>query len=419
LGVLRTHHLTGAQQKCRTVRPQLEMAHRNILALAAALAFLGCDGPQTPVGEAVSRDSAGVTIVVNADVADLPVREVPESPTFRVGWAPDDPPLERISSGLLLPDGRAAFLDGQAALLYLVDSTGTVEPLGRRGEGPGEFEGPASVFPLPDGTLAVWDGSLNRLSRFTGDGEFLDSELISEGGLLSVEPRGVVGGHSLGLVPTSISFLPGQTESRWYGGPLVLRDLETLEPDSIGQVNLVLVEMEDGRPIANPFSYFGSGGVFDGGFVWGTNDRPEIRWIGPDGSPDVIARWTQQRAELDDQVWAQYAEIARSQNASAFRPTPDDAFEETLRTQRSAAPDQLPYFRQIHSTTDGTVWVSEYGLSPQYASRFLVVAADGRTSHWVTFPRPIRLLDVSSERVVGIEVDDYEVQSVVVYPIAQ
>jgi len=417
--VLRTHYLTDAQQKCRSVRPQLEMAHRKLLVLLASGAFLGCDGSGAPVEDVVSRDSAGVTIVVNADVAELPVREVPESPTFRVGWAPEDPPLESISSGLLLPDGSAAFLDGQGALLYLVDSTGTVERFGRRGEGPGEFARPASVFPLSDATLAVWDGGLNRLSRFTEDGEFLKSDLISEGGLLSVEPRGVVGGHSLGLVPTSISFLAGQTESRWYGGPLVLRDLETLEPDSIGQVNLVLVEMEDGRPIANPFSYFGSGGVFDGGFVWGTNDRPEIRWIGPDGSPDVVAHWTQQRLELDDQVWGQYADIARSQNASAFQPTPDDAFEETLRRQRSAAPAQLPYFRQIHPTRDGVVWVSEYGLSPQYASRFLVISPEGRTSHWVTFPRPIRLLDVSSERVLGIEMDDYEVQSVVMYPIAQ
>jgi|GEM_PF-5952010 len=383
------------------------------------MAFLGCDGSGAPVENVVSRDSAGVTIAENADVAELPIREVPESPTFRVGWAPEDPPLESISSGLLLPDGSAAFLDGQGALLYLVDSTGTVEPFGRRGEGPGEFARPASVFPLPDATLAVWDGGLNRLSRFTEDGAFLDSDLISEGGLLSVEPRGVVAGHSLGLVPTSISFLAGQTESRWYGGPLVLRDLETLEPDSIGQVNLVLVEMEDGRPIANPFSYFGSGGVFDGGFVWGTNDRPEIRWIGPDGAVDVIARWTQERVDLDDQVWAQYTELARSQNASAFRPSPDDEFAETLQTQRSAAPGQLPYFRQIYATRDGAAWLGEYGLSPQFASRFLVITPDGRASHWVTFPRPIRLLDVSAGRVLGIEVDDYEVQSVVMYSIAQ
>ncbi len=388
---------------------------RRALLLAATATLVGCEPSPPSTPSTATRDSAGVAIVENPDVAGLPVHAVPESPAFRIGWAPDDPPLEWISSGVLLPDGGAAFTDAQAARVYLVDAAGEVEAFGRRGEGPGEFDGPASILLMPDGSLGVWDGGLSRFSRFTVRGEFLDSDPVPAGGLLSFDPRGIVGGHALGWVPTSISFLPGQGESGWFGGPLVLRDLETLEADSVGEAPLVLVEMEGGRPNANPFSYFGSGDVYDGGFVWGTNDDPQLRWIGVDGTVERVARWVQEPVVVDDRVRQRYTELTRAQNASHPRPLPDDVVEKGIRDALSVAPSELPYFRLVHATRDGAVWVGAYELSTRYASRFLVIDSSGRTLRRVSFPRPIRLLDVSADRVIGVEVDEFEIQSVAIY----
>jgi len=76
------------------------------------------------------------------------------------------------------PDGSLFLLDFRARQIHVTDSTGRLlQTIGRPGQGPGEFERPASVY-LSGGTLTVVDPGNGRLQDFTLDGEPSDSRTI-------------------------------------------------------------------------------------------------------------------------------------------------------------------------------------------------------------------------------------------------
>lgn len=96
------------------------------------------------------------------------------SPEYSVS-AGDDPSfqLHRVSSGVLLDDGRALIANAGSVNLVLLSPAGApLKVVGRSGEGPGEFGRISHVFMSAD-TLAVWDSQLRRISFFTSRGDFV------------------------------------------------------------------------------------------------------------------------------------------------------------------------------------------------------------------------------------------------------
>ncbi|MCK4772333.1 MAG: 6-bladed beta-propeller [Candidatus Latescibacteria bacterium] len=73
-------------------------------------------------------------------------------------------------------DGTRYVLEGKDARILRFDAVGAfLGSFGRQGAGPGEFASPTDLTILPDNDLLVADSGNRRLSRFTQDGEFLDS----------------------------------------------------------------------------------------------------------------------------------------------------------------------------------------------------------------------------------------------------
>jgi hypothetical protein len=85
-------------------------------------------------------------------------------------------PFSRIAGLRELADGRVVIADQLERHLSILDfAAGTMHEIGRRGAGPGEYETPGALLPLPgDHTLLVDMGNM-RLTRITPDGE-LDKE---------------------------------------------------------------------------------------------------------------------------------------------------------------------------------------------------------------------------------------------------
>lgn len=207
----------------------------------------------------------------------------------------------------------------------------------------------------------------------------------------------------------------GEGEESWIDGPLLVSGPDGSTRDTILEVPYVRLELEDGLPSADPFTRFGSGGVHEGGFVWATNDRSEIRWIDANGVTTQIARWDQAAVEVDDELWWRYeASTPERRGSDPDEPT-SEQIAERFRDQRAAAPDELPYFRFVEVAASGETWLSEYTFGGGFPRRFLVVSPEGRTEHWLEFENPIRVLDVAEGRVLGIETDALDVQAVVVY----
>ena len=93
-------------------------------------------------------------------------------------------PLARSAKGFThvydvaeLADGRVLLTDSRERSLALVDLTrGVVVRLGRRGEGPREYQSVFSILPRSDGSFAVYDSNLQRLTVVSAAGELVGSE---------------------------------------------------------------------------------------------------------------------------------------------------------------------------------------------------------------------------------------------------
>ena len=143
------------------------MLHRPMVAFTA-VAFGACTG--APPVDTIVRDSAGVAIVTNVgNPALLPWT----LDTVRVFGGDDTGPATfyQVWQGLVDVDtaGRIFVLDPNESRVTAFDSTGRhLSSMGRKGEGPGEYEWPISVSATDDGQAYVHDG-FRKLVRLAPD----------------------------------------------------------------------------------------------------------------------------------------------------------------------------------------------------------------------------------------------------------
>src|SRR3954466_7221182 len=83
-----------------------------------------------------------------------------QPPTIRLGKPDAVHPAEwtDVVSVRELRDGRLIVLDARERVVKLVDmKTGSAIPIGRRGNGPGEYQLPLELIPLPGDTSVIYD----------------------------------------------------------------------------------------------------------------------------------------------------------------------------------------------------------------------------------------------------------------------
>jgi hypothetical protein len=77
------------------------------------------------------------------------------------------------------PNGRAYVIDPVDLVIRALDEDGRVVlSFGGQGEGPGEFQDAWQIAITPGGRIYVYDRTLNRLQRFTLEGQFVESMLL-------------------------------------------------------------------------------------------------------------------------------------------------------------------------------------------------------------------------------------------------
>ena len=157
------------------------MYRRHTVAPLAGLSILAiaCQADDSPAGGSaafVVEDSAGIEIVESSAPAwDGDGWTVATEPSVSIGRTSGD---ERylfgsVRGAIVLPGGRIAVLDQQAALVRVYSPEGEhLEDWGGRGEGPGEFNFPVSLFPYRGDSILVRDLISMGLSVFDDRGRF-------------------------------------------------------------------------------------------------------------------------------------------------------------------------------------------------------------------------------------------------------
>ncbi len=380
------------------------------------------DAPPTASAAPTVRDSAGVRIVENGDVEGkaAPFVLAPE-PAVRVGWGEDAYHFQFISAGALLADGSAVVVDGRSREMVRFAGDGDrVRVLAGPGKGPGEIGGPRALVALPGDTLLLDDYANRRLSFFHGDtlvrelgmGQGAPNSILL--GVRGVTPRGDVLLATSGYAPDRLSSADGP----WFQGALVRLSAGAGYADTVATFDFVRVP--DPGAKRNIFAPLGMAAAVGGRFVVGRADRGEIRWVGPDGGLEQVARWTLVRQPLTDSVWAAFADAYRADMDRVNNGRmAADAIERNLAEVKEGAEGPLPGYVEILGDPDGDVWLAafraqDYGRSP---GRYFVVSAEGRWLGAVSVPDRFRILAVRDGRVLGAQLNDVDEQSAVVFPL--
>lgn len=403
------------QQKCKIVRPramlerhfQAERFVRGASALGSIL-VAACSFDGTAGGAvATVRDSMGVRIVEHGALDSTVAFEFGD-PLFRHGDDAGEYQFVRITGGALRTNGSSVVGDSRTDELLAFEPGGAVAWLaGGSGDGPGEFRGLQAIGWRGD-TVIAQDAGSDRVSYLI-DGEIIESRRLPTP-MHFVAPLWIGGGL---LIATAGYYRPISSEA-WISMPLIRHELGTEVVDTVLKYDFAQgIPSRDVTP--NPFRAFGAVAANGSRIVTGRGDVAEVRLYDLDGALLEIWRWRHPEVPLDDAAWASYA--ARRMESPGRRS--EGEMRKLLRELRAASQGPLPAFGALQIDHLNRVWIGEYTTANSRPLAYQVFGPDGEWLGRVELPPRIEILDISADRVLAIQRDEFDVESVVVLPILE
>lgn len=364
-------------------------------------------GAQSPV---VLRDSAGIRVIEMAEthIGSLPRWSI-EGPTVRIGNASGNLNYEfnQAAWPWRLSDGRIVVANDAVELRFYDADGRHLATVGRRGQGPGEYQFLAQIWRAPLDSLRVTDARASRVDMRGPDGRLTRSFSI---------PRS--------LVP---AWLPDGSALLWYRTRPDLSAVGLQRNDVLfrrmhrdGQAADTVAVLPGGwtdvlpgarwrgvRLAGTPVVSSGTGGA-----VFIDGDQLAVHWFSTDGRLVTISRVIAPRqrvtnAEVRADARAIASEVARARRLGM-------GVEGAPSPPRYA--EYLPQASDVRLDEDGRAWVRRWTASDGMVE-WIVFAPRGSPIARVSLPTNLTPNDVGRDYLLGIEADDDGVQSVVLYHI--
>lgn len=317
--------------------------------------------------------------------------------------------------------GNVYVSDFSAAKVWVFDRNGNPLPgIGRKGQGPGEFDAPTGLGVGPDTRLYVRD--LIRISRFASD--------PSTGRLTKYESsfRGPTFADWRSKRPTRFDvegrvYVPHFNRMRRDGSPGYY-----FRYSSSGQVvDSVLVPRFPDAPSSTAFVRLSASG---GRMLPGLNHAPFAPTPTWDVSPQGTLLVGSGDAYVVQEITFGGSEVRRYARTVPPERIPVQEHRDSLAALRARldsvpvsldrvegmpadvrnlrVPEVFPAYMSVHSGSDGTVWIRRWPPGASVGTTFDVFLASGRFHAVVTLPRLIALEPapvLSLDRVVAVAVD--------------
>lgn len=336
----------------------------------------GCGDPTAlDRPEVMISDSAGLQVV---SVPPLKAFSLPELSARRLFSTQDiagrKVELFEVLDGLFLPDGSLVVANTGAQELIHVGSDGTTaRRIGRRGQGPGEFERLTTLLPSADGGFTAWD--YDRFSRYGPDAELVEvARLGYENPVVSLVPLLVFDDGRVTAVLGEQRYFQASGERR-DTVPLLTWDAGGDGPDTVGVwkgLERAFGSHQQGMAYLVPIGFartvfHASGG---GRVAIGSNDSLDVmvydsglaplhRIVAPGRNGEVGIRersaWQRRRASL---VPLEDEGIRRAWNEAPVHAT-------------------LPGFEGLQVGPDGWIWVGEAIVPGESLRRWVIFSPDG------------------------------------------
>ncbi len=370
-----------------------------------------------------ARDSAGARLIRYDARAQARAKWTVEPKALvSIGGAEGEGPTElaQVLGVARISDGRIVIADGGSTELRVFSPDGKfVKSIGRKGRGPGEFDG--ILFMLRSADSLVVHDRTSRLQVYNADGTLLRSYprplfpgrgVSSWPGVLS-DGSGVVQGvdpvtdstsdnvtatASLGIVP------PRATEARPFT-----------------QIPIFERVRRNGRSMGLFLGAVSRVAVMGERVCSGYAIRWEIQCF--DRTGKLISRTT--RAVNPGRVTDSDIDVFKKGYAQANKAQPPEQVRAALLQFQFA--EQRSAFGRFVPASNGELWIGEFvvlesfvpgrrgTVIPEKPTTWSVLARDGTWAADVVLPARFSLLDAGPDYVAGIELDEDDVETVVVY----
>ena len=386
-----------------------------ILLLMASVGACGGDTSMTGDVPVVIEDSAGVRIVAYEGTPTTePAFHLAAQPRYSHGANPGDYAFQEVDVGRLLPDGSAVVYDPWNVELVVLGQDGAAfEVLATEGEGPGEVGHISAIFALGQDSILVADLNLGRVTLF------VDGSVARTTALRPSQGLGVEGTGSSGDLLLATYWGPSVFEGEWLPGHMMRFDMETGTLDTVASYDLNS-RIPQGLQW-DPIAVVGEVMVAAGHFVYTRSDRAEVTWHLPDGTVTQIVRWPAEPALLTEE-WLEPIEADQRLMFRMHSPEASDdrlaeATQGTMAAYHAVIGRPMPLFGSPFADAEGRVWLPSYKPGGEHNSKapYTVMAPDGEWLGTVDTPPTFRILDVAGGLVLGVELDEMDVESVVVY----
>ncbi|HEV8125213.1 MAG TPA: 6-bladed beta-propeller [Gemmatimonadales bacterium] len=388
------------------------MSRRIAFAFALPILLVSCSKEKAPHSSAAVRDSAGIAIVDNPDVGSAPEVVLDSLPVLTIGGSGKGPDYDfgEVRAAVRMGSGQIAVADGKSSVIRFYDSTGTfLRQVGRKGQGPGEFQEIGLLWSTPGDSLLVYDLVSRRLSTFDSAGNFAHQVDLAKQGFL--QPRGRLNDGiilAIGFVFNPETFAATGTATR-PAQPVLLIPADSTPPDTLGPfpgIEMYAVNVEfGGRTFPNPmtvqFGHTTSVAGRGNRIYVGDNARYEIAVYSLDRKLIQLIRATAPEVPVTQPMReAQQARNLEQMAANAERiPAPlRDQVEGWIKTARYA--ERLPPYQQIALDLDGNIWVQHFGM-PDEPQRQTVFDSTGAVRARVVLPAKMQVLEFGSNYILG------------------
>jgi hypothetical protein len=361
-------------------------------------------------------DSAGIRIVTsNAGVREGQGLRIDTVPIVRIGSDENGPyQFTIVRRGLLLDDGVIAVAELATNEVRFFDADGRhLRSLGRKGNGPGEFEYIASFLNYPGDSLVVYDQMLRRSTIIaTRDVGYRVVRTQAQGNL---DAFGVFASGQLALYnPGSFrrDLKPGL---QWDTTDIVLVDPADGASRVITRLpsRQLYYEPGDRRRLAPTHRAIQAG--TEDGFYWATSDRSEIGFYDAEGNLRRILRRPVEpgavtSAQVERWIEANLEDVRRFEGEAAIaRYRPD--------LERAYIGDRVPLFERAFVDRNGGLWLGE-SVWPEIEGvprRWSLFDPEGRFLGELNTPPNLGILDVRDDLLLGVSQEPGEAPFVQVH----
>ena len=393
-----------------------------MIAVLASICVAACvdadpgDGPRV-----TTRDSAGVEVAtITSDPWGSPAWATLDTASA-VRILPDDAKPEtlfgRVRGALRLANGNIAVLDiGRYEVRIFAADRSFVRSIGRRGQGPGEFDAPWRLIRAPGDSIGVVDMSGHlELLPVDGDGSRrIPMPRRGEDGT----PQ-ILGAFTTGGYLAILNEFPGKPQvgvnplystlhvvtAPGGSGPTLARHQST---------QFTFRKGGDGRLREVPTLFWAEPGmaVLPAGYVWclATEFDCQIR-----SNTGIHLRTIRAPVMPPRVTGSDVAELRGIQLARATSARDSAQLEATM--VEADRMDRFPVLSLIRTDSRGRIWMRSYVWRD--ADRFatwLVFEPTGRVLGTVTMPAGLQVFDIGEGYILGVERDEDDAEGIVMYP---